>query len=285
MPKIETDSEHYTNIANAIREMTGTQDTYYPADMAQAIRSIPQEVIEEDYFAPIIYSLEEREVGVFTDGKPLYQKTYVFNGLVQLNSNSWYDTGITLSESLKPIKFEGHAYWNDNAAFVISGSTNNNKISLIQFRNTAIQIDSFTMYYTKVSDTPGSGTWGTDGVPMVHYDGNEKIIGTWFGETLYQKSYIFNNYALVAGQNLIDLPILRDIDVIVNSVIVMSNSAHTNFRTLNLYDLYGNHTNSLYYVLHKQVAESSLQYKLEIFTSASWATPNIYVTLQYTKSS
>lgn len=27
------------------------------------------------------------------------------------------------------------------------------------------------------------------GVPTVHYDDTERVIGTWFGETLYQKSY------------------------------------------------------------------------------------------------
>ena len=32
----------------------------------------------EDQFQPVIYSLEEREIGVWTDGKPLYQKTYIY---------------------------------------------------------------------------------------------------------------------------------------------------------------------------------------------------------------
>ena len=35
-----TDSENYQNIADAIREMTGSTDSYTPAEMPAAIRSI-----------------------------------------------------------------------------------------------------------------------------------------------------------------------------------------------------------------------------------------------------
>lgn len=38
--KVLTDPQHYTNIANAIREKNGTSNTYTPADMADAILAI-----------------------------------------------------------------------------------------------------------------------------------------------------------------------------------------------------------------------------------------------------
>lgn len=38
--KVLTDPQHYTNIANAIREKNGTSDSYTPADMANAILEI-----------------------------------------------------------------------------------------------------------------------------------------------------------------------------------------------------------------------------------------------------
>ena len=41
MPMIQTDSQHYSDIADAIRAKNGTQNTYYPADMAGAISAIP----------------------------------------------------------------------------------------------------------------------------------------------------------------------------------------------------------------------------------------------------
>ena len=34
-------------------------------------------IVEGEKFAPVIYSLEEREIGVWTDGKPLYQKSFL----------------------------------------------------------------------------------------------------------------------------------------------------------------------------------------------------------------
>lgn len=44
-----------------------------------------------------------------------------------------------------------------------------------------------TIQYTKTTDAPGSGKWTTMGASTVHYDDAERIIGTWFGETMYQK--------------------------------------------------------------------------------------------------
>ena len=41
MPMIQTDSQHYSDIADAIRAKNGSQTTYYPADMATAISNIP----------------------------------------------------------------------------------------------------------------------------------------------------------------------------------------------------------------------------------------------------
>ena len=42
MPMIQTDSKHYTDIANAIRAKNGLLTQYYPEDMAGAIQAIPQ---------------------------------------------------------------------------------------------------------------------------------------------------------------------------------------------------------------------------------------------------
>ena len=73
MSKVYTDPENYTNIAEAIREKTGSNELYKPADMPAAIRSIetdpnivPLTVIEngtylpeanEDGFSPVVVSV------------------------------------------------------------------------------------------------------------------------------------------------------------------------------------------------------------------------------------
>ena len=43
MPMIQTDSKHYTDIANAIRAKNGLLAQYYPEDMAGAIGALPVE--------------------------------------------------------------------------------------------------------------------------------------------------------------------------------------------------------------------------------------------------
>ncbi len=41
MAVVTTDNQHYTDIANAIREKNGSTDTYQPADMAGAVQALP----------------------------------------------------------------------------------------------------------------------------------------------------------------------------------------------------------------------------------------------------
>lgn len=140
-------------------------------------------------FSPIIYSEEEREVGVWTDNKPLYQKTWI-----QLNAVIPYDTWTNLVAIANVEKMVSWGALDENGK-------NLNGIGIIfQYYNGYVQgvytqnhdirkIDTFTMWYTKTTDVAGSGSYTTLGVPAHHYDGEEKIIGTWFGETLYEKTF------------------------------------------------------------------------------------------------
>ena len=73
----------------------------------------------------------------------------------------------------------------------ISVTVDKTNIKIYSGTNRSTMSADVTIQYTKTTDVPGSGSWGTDGVPMVHYDGNEKIVGTWFGETLYEKAFEF----------------------------------------------------------------------------------------------
>ena len=165
-------------------------------------------IVEGDKYAPIIYSLEEREIGVWIDGKPLYQKTivlpisdfstttdsYVLHGIDNIDFPV-YAYGFPYGENLN----HGQQIVPASATLSNTGINAQWSTAVTYFGRTKLgyflgsQMLSrlshfyFTLQYTKTTDVPGSGQWGTNGVPMVHYDGNEKIIGTWFGETLYQK--------------------------------------------------------------------------------------------------
>lgn len=164
-------------------------------------------IVEGDQFAPVIYSPEEREIGTWIDGKPLYQKTVISN-INQSTGFTYIDTGISNIDEI--VNVFGSATYGNNDWWLIfpysDGDDNNislaSRISRVQKSTGRIAFYlganytgsyvvnkvRFTVQYTKTTDVPGSGSWGTDGVPMMHYDGDEKIIGTWFGETLYERT-------------------------------------------------------------------------------------------------
>lgn len=155
---------------------------------------------------PVIYSTEERQVGVWKDGKPLYQKTYVINALP--SSAGYQDHSLGLSNIDVKRSF-GDLKWASGTTrpFGVIGLDRNsptswyttNQITYTIENNSFIRIivgtdrstvsATITIQYTKTTDTAGSGDWTPSGVPAVHYDGNEKVIGTWFGETLYEKTW------------------------------------------------------------------------------------------------
>ena len=151
---------------------------------------------EGDKFTPIIYSTEEHEVGVWSDGNPLYQKTLELNVTIgntvhsvsALNIDSFVDllgwivftngASVPLNYYLTSSTF-GYGYISDNMTNLVIYSPN----GLTPSKCYA------TIQYTKTTDVPGSGNWTTSGVPAVHYSTDEQIIGTWIdGKTIYQKT-------------------------------------------------------------------------------------------------
>jgi len=161
--------------------------------------------------APQIFSTEEKEIGVWIDDKPLYQKTYDLNNMT-VPDNTWTNnllnttgTGINITHyegifglGSANYEFSDFSYYRNSGEFFTAMiAVDNDDINIRPNINggTSVTINRVTIQYTKNSDTPGSGSYGTLGVPMVTYNGDEKVIGTWFGETLYEKSYIIDNLA------------------------------------------------------------------------------------------
>lgn len=148
-------------------------------------------------FQPIIYSEDEREIGVWIDGKPLYSQT--FTG--QINNTTIYTIpNITVDNliSFNGFLIDGVGYkfnipYRDNTDYISIRLNPTNAIDLIVTSYFTTADYKINLCYTKTTDQPGSGTWTPQGVPAVHYDSNEKIVGTWFGETLYEKTYALHN--------------------------------------------------------------------------------------------
>ncbi|MBR1703092.1 MAG: phage tail protein [Lachnospiraceae bacterium] len=151
-------------------------------------------------FQPVIYSTEEREIGVTEEGKPLYQITVSISSMsFTTSAYSDYYASVNLNDYVSDIE-QAWVDQNHSAYYMVSGRprafrrwTYDNNDNAPRFelyaetsRSNVAGLLTFT--YTKTTDTPGSGTWTPSGVPAVHYSTEEQIIGTWMGKTLYQKT-------------------------------------------------------------------------------------------------
>lgn len=154
-----------------------------------------------DDFQPIIYSEEEREIGVWTDGKPLYEKTYILSNDVSIGYTDW--TSISDLDDIKDTidTIVGcQSFWKTSTVTLTASiyasfnKQNDAHIKFIDPRNGAsTTISIITIRYTKTTDTPGSGVWTPQGVPAIHYSEDEHIVGTWIdGSTIYEKTFEFS---------------------------------------------------------------------------------------------
>ena len=140
------------------------------------------------------YSTEERQVGSWVDGKPLYQRSYAFSEnipsgqTVAIGTLSGYDNVISAKGWLN----ESGVYYfiNDMSARIKINSNGQLQIYVTSPWNGSGYV---TIQYTKTADTPGSGSWSPSGVPAVHHSTTEQVIGTWInGKPLYRKTVVFN---------------------------------------------------------------------------------------------
>ena len=180
-----------TNVA-VMRTMKASEYAQLTEAEKQGIIFVDDETTgTDDKFQPVIYSLEEREIGVWTDGKPLYQKTLTFT---TSSSSGWTDVQHRISNIDEIIDIQGvlDGYTaGTNAGGGIAFAGNSTYISAFNnvstLYNKSVKV---TVQYTKTTDTAGSGQWTPQGVPTVHYSTTEQLIGTYHGEPLYQKDLI-----------------------------------------------------------------------------------------------
>lgn len=141
----------------------------------------------ESIFTPIIYSDNERVIGIWRDNKPLYQRTYDLGSEVSVSNSTWQSTGIDVSNVEMIPKCGALAadgtYQSDLLAW-----NNGGDLYIQTPRNSTGYARYLILQYTKTTDSAGSGNWNTDGVPTVHYSTSEQVIGTWIdGKPIYQR--------------------------------------------------------------------------------------------------
>lgn len=148
-----------------------------------------------DSFPPLIYSDEEREVGVWRDGKPLYQKTY--NNISITNEVDFIVDLSFTNKSLIKYEVDFRGISNQDAKFSVATSdtlyiNSNNQLVYYLSRSGSwwnlLSSADITVWYTKTTDVAGSGKYTTYGGIAHHYSTSEQVIGTWIdGKPLYER--------------------------------------------------------------------------------------------------
>lgn len=212
--KIMLNGKAYSSSGRPSREITYAQwlalpDTKYTDGIVYYIKDVGG----ANAYPPLIYSDEEREVGVWRDGRPLYQKTIHWTPTAS-GSNELVAHGVANIETVIPISSFIVNTQNGMIKFLpnidTEGGNETDKWSqrIYQMPSTKthftyrLGVNSgtlselviyFTFQYTKSTDTPGSGIWNTDGTYAHHYSTNEKVIGTWIdGKPIYECSWEFS---------------------------------------------------------------------------------------------
>ena len=218
------------------------------------------------------YSTTEKEVGCWTDGKPLYQRTWEFPSSVLVSYSSWTNTAIDSSDieniiTAKAKHADGTCFEGIMADPTVSGHT---LVGLQTTRNGAeANVKTLTLQYTKISDTAGSGTWTPEGSYAVHYSTSEQVIGTWIdGKPLYAKTINFgsipSNTTKEVDHNISALKMTVGFEGTMMSGSVcetLPSGENSNFRI--------------------QTTSS----KLKVITGASWSGwDTSYITIKYTKT-
>lgn len=150
-----------------------------------------------------LYSTEERMIGQWIDGKPLYQRTFEKAVTEVNNSVSVYANILAVLSIDKVVSLGGYYISSANAGYSIPIIGNNSYsegvgtwITDLGTKDLCVLVSNgkypgigtayVTIQYTKTTDSPISIGSDTD------YSTEEKIIGTWIdGKPIYQKTINF----------------------------------------------------------------------------------------------
>ena len=180
--------------------------------------------------APMIYSTEEKEAGVYSDGKPLYQKAIELTNLNVIYTETDTYTNVDVSAlSIDTMvdmcgwierswgtgsRFYNWGYYEKTSTYTIHSNIRWNKTgNVIQYTNTVpsgntVPTALILIQYTKTTDTAGSGIYTPSGALAVHYSTNEQVIGTWINnKPLYEITFsqTLNNIASGVATNMADI--------------------------------------------------------------------------------
>lgn len=254
------------------------------------------EVLANKFSRGDIYSTTEKMIGQWSDGKPIYQKTFNVTiptpssdgtqASVEYNIGASVDTvvsciGMTKDSTMClpiPAYREANRWW--YAMVWNNSATTANKLVI---RNYYAALGGKTAYvtvqYTKTTDSAISIGVDTD------YSTTEKIVGTWIdGKYIYQKSFSFTMSATSTNGTEVDNFI--DVGAQVDKFISFQGIATT---SAGYHDFPSIYTNGGYVrVMGYHNSTSITENKNKINVKNAWTNVNnnpAWLTVQYTKTS
>lgn len=238
-----------------------------------------------DKFQPAIYSGQEREIGVWTDGRPVYAIVLTTSVAKSITTSSWtrmeFTTPIptnikemvrmSFACNTQPNFYEGFRLsWDINEHYFKMSCEHNGTFPA----NTAIYIE-----YTKTTDAAGSGTWTPQGVPAHHYSTDEQVVGTWIdGSTLYEKTFYSDTIISYDSASAVTLN-----DTIPSNIEVVDIQAYFRGKSSGGNQIYQSDSGKWFNYYYE--AYDNKIYASQIFTSAGVTNCKTYFTIRYTKSS
>ena len=235
---------------------------------------------QDSKFQPVIYSESEREIGVWTDGKPLYQKTYIF---MTGSSSGWTAYNHNIENMETPVSATGYVYGGSSAIEGVAYSVGTNAVSSLSIALSPTEISVYlsstyftnkqaiiTIQYTKSTDFPGSGQWTPQGVPAHHYSTEEQIVGTWIdGNPIYERTFVTSSFT---GQYNIDIGTNIGMGIIVDGYYLLND---TNASMINYAEWFGARNFSW---THIEKNTHLIRCNLDGYTGVG------YITVRYTKT-
>ena len=194
-------------------------------------------------YPPLIYSDEEREVGVWRDGKPLYQKTLVNNSTNASGSNTLIDVSALDIDTCVSINgicdrivpntgtliYDMNS-WETNQLYTClshSKFSGNIQYQIRFYNNEGTSWQVITIQYTKTTDTAGSGIWNGQGGLAHHYSTTEQVIGTWIDtKPVYECTFYLASASLSSKEFSISTG-LSNIKKILTCTGVLTNGSET----------------------------------------------------------
>lgn len=239
-------------------------------------------------FQPVIYSEDEREIGVWTDGKPLYQKTLDFGtvsatkevDVSSLNIDTFVNSKIRIQGSV--FQF-ADTVANDKRLLQVYFDTENDRLGLdiSNFSSYTANNIFITIQYTKTTDTAGSGTWTPQGVPAVHYSTDEQVVGTWIdGSTIYQRTIHLTSGSIGSSHELVITTGLSGVDRIIEKTASVHDISEDRDYHLPYLRLTYNES-----ILFQCFVASDNSVNISLLSNTQYSFSDIDITLQYTKTS